>query len=222
MTRPMLDGPMLPPASGRKAQQIVVLLHGYGSNGADLIGLAPHWRRVLPDALFIAPNAPERCPGSGGYQWWGLSSLARADLAAGARRAAPALDAFLDALLEQHGLIEERLLLVGFSQGTMMALHVGPRRERALAGIIGFSGMMAAPGSLARDLKTRPPVLLVHGGADPVVPVAGSREARDELHALGFDISSHVSPGLGHSVDAIGLQLGETFAKRVLLGAQAE
>ena len=131
-TPPTLDGPRVPPASGGAATSLVILLHGYGSNGADLIGLVPYWRASLPDTAFVSPNAPEPCPGApGGYQWWGLSSFDAGARAAGARRAAPALDAFIDAELARHGLSEGRLALVGFSQGTMMALHVGLRRERS-------------------------------------------------------------------------------------------
>jgi len=212
-----LDGPSLAPASGGEPRQIVILVHGYGSNGADLIGLAPHWRTTLPDALFVAPNAPERCPGMpGGYQWWGLTMVDRpADRSAGAARAAPALDAFIDRQLALHGLAEDKLALVGFSQGTMMALQVGPRRERRLAGILGYSGMLVGAERLAEEVRTRPPILLVHGAADPTIPVAALHQARKELERLGFEIGAHVSPGLGHSVDAAGLELGRTFLRDV-------
>lgn len=217
MTLLTLDGPRLEPKSGGQPRQLVILLHGYGSNGADLISLAPHWRGALPDALFLAPNAPERCPGmAGGFQWWGLSDFSRPALIAGARRAAPTLDAFIDQQLAHYGLADDRVVLVGFSQGTMMALHVGPRRERQLAGILGYSGMLADIAGLAREMKTRPPVLLVHGSADPIVPVGAIHEAKAELHRLGFDVATHVSTGLGHSVDPAGLDLGRKFVGRVL------
>ena len=126
----MIDGPRIPPASGGAARSLVILLHGYGSNGEDLIGLAPHWRGVLPDTAFVSPNAPEICLcAPDGYQWWGISSLDRGARAAGAARAAPALNAFIDAELARHGLTEAKLALVGFSQGTMIALLVVPRRK---------------------------------------------------------------------------------------------
>ena len=218
MTNPtQLSGPILLPASGAKPDCMVILLHGYGSNGDDLIGLAPYWRVALPGAAFLSPNAPEPCPGvPGGHQWWALTDLSPAARAAGARRAAPVLDAFIDAQLKAYGLGEDRLALVGFSQGAMMALHVGPRRERRLAGLIGYSGMLADPDSPPAELRTRPPVLLVHGDADPVLPVAALYQAKAVLGGLGFDVTTHVSPGLGHSIDGPGLSLGERFLRRVL------
>jgi phospholipase/carboxylesterase len=218
MTRPFeIDGPRMTPASGAAATSLVVLLHGYGSNGEDLIGLAPIWRAGLPGAAFVAPNAPERCPGApGGYQWWGISSLDRSALGAGVARAAPALDAFIDAELERHGLGEDRLALVGFSQGTMMALHVGPRRPRTLAGVVGYSGMLANEAGLDDATLRKPPVLLVHGDADPMIPLAAFHRTREALSRHGFTVETHVSAGLGHSIDAAGLTLGERFLKRVL------
>ena len=212
----MLDGPRLPAASGR-ADALVVLLHGYGSNGADLISLAPMWRHALPNAAFVAPDAPERCPGMpGGFQWWALTDFDRASLAAGVKRAAPLLDAFLDAELARQGIGAGRLLLVGFSQGTMMALHAGPRRADPIAGIIGCSGMLADPVLPDADIRSRPPVLLVHGDRDDVVPIRGMHEAERELKRQGFDVAAQVSRGLGHSVDPAGLAHGERFARRVL------
>jgi phospholipase/carboxylesterase len=212
-----LDGPGLSPLSGGAPKQLVVLLHGYGSNGADLISLAPMWRQLLPDALFVAPNAPEHCPGApGGYQWWALHDLGRAALAAGARHAAPMLDAWLDGLLAEHGLDESRMVLAGFSQGTMMALHVGVRRERALAGILGYSGMIAGPSLDAAEVRSKPPVLLIHGDADGIVPLSAYHHAHAELERLGFPLEGHVSHGLGHGVDPDGIALGGKFLQRVL------
>jgi phospholipase/carboxylesterase len=207
-----LDGPSSPPPSGEAPRSLVVLLHGYGSNGDDLIGLVPYWRAALPDTLFLAPDAPQPCPGApGGRQWWPLTSLTPEARAAGVRISAPALNAYIDSQLAAHGLGEDRLALVGFSQGTMMALHVGPRRAKALAGIIGYSGMLADPDALTAEITSRPPVLLVHGDADDVLPVSALAAARTRLEGLGFEVATHVSRGLGHSIDETGLQLGSQF-----------
>lgn len=199
---------------------MVIFLHGYGSNGADLIGLAPYWRGVLPDTVFLSPNAPEACPGApGGYQWWGLSSFDAQARAAGARRAAPVLDAFIEAELARYGLSDDRLALVGFSQGTMMALQVGLRRRRPPAGIVGYSGMLSeAP----PEDGAKPPILLIHGDADPMIPIAAFHSARAALARGGYEVESRVSPGLGHSIDQAGLDLGGRFLARVLrVGADA-
>ena len=212
----LIDGPWVGPLAGGAPTSLVIFLHGYGSNGADLIGLVPYWRQALPGTTFVSPNAPELCPGApGGYQWWGLSSFDRTARAAGATRAAPIVDAFIDAELARHGFTEDRLALVGFSQGTMMALQVGPRRERPLAGIVGYSGMLADEAALEREVRTRPPILLVHGDADPMIQVAAFYTTREALKRLGFPVESHVSPRLAHSIDAAGLQLGEAFLRRV-------
>ena len=198
MSNPVaIDGPRVPPASGRDPTSIVILAHGYGSNGEDLISLAPHWRQALPDTVFVAPNAPQPCPDApGGYQWWPVWST---DRAAGVRGAAPVLDAFIDAELARYGLTEDRLALVGFSQGTMISLHVAPRRARQLAGVVGYSGMLIEPEP--DEVRTRPPVLLVHGDADPMVPIAAFHQAVATLERLGFNLTTHISPGLGHSID---------------------
>jgi phospholipase/carboxylesterase len=208
----ILDGPTSAPTTGAAPRSLVILLHGYGSNGADLIGLVPYWRAALPDTLFLAPDAPQACPGApGGRQWWPLTSLSPEARAAGVRIAAPALNAYIDSQLAAHGLGENRLVLVGFSQGTMMALHVGPRRIKALAGIVGYSGMLADPDALVTEAASKPPVLLVHGDADEVLPVTALHQAKSRLQALGFQVAAHVSPNLGHSVDDTGLQLGASF-----------
>lgn len=206
-----LDGPRVPALSG-ETQSLVILVHGYGSNGEDLIGLVPHWREVLPDTVFVSPNAPEPCPGApGGYQWWGFG--AGSDRTAGVTSAAPILDAFIDAELARNGLADDRLALVGFSQGTMMSLYVGPRRERQIAGIVGLSGALIDTGDAP---KTHPPVLLVHGDEDPMVPIEAFYRAREALERQGFEVTSHVSPGLGHGVDLAGVTLAKRFLSRVL------
>lgn len=205
--------------SGGSPKQIVLLLHGYGSNGADLISLAPHWQRNLPDALFLAPNAPQRLSNlSSGYQWWPLSAFTPQALASGAASAAPAIEAFIDRKLQQYGLTEASLAIVGFSQGTMMALHVGLRRTRKVAAIIGYSGMLTGGRDLLHVPITKPPVLLIHGSADPIVPVAALHAAKMELEHLGIDVTAHISPGVGHSVDPVGLRMGGEFVAKALAG----
>ncbi len=211
-----LSGPSLAPASGGAPHQIVLLLHGYGSNGADLLSLAPLWQRDLPDALFVSPNAPERCPGApGGYQWWDLRTLTRDAIAAGAASATPVLDAHIDALLAEHGLADDRLLIVGFSQGTMMALHVGLRRARPVAGILGYSGALADSAGLERAVRSKPPVLLIHGTIDSVVPVSAYHEAFAALERAGVPVEGKLIPGLDHGVDEEGIRAGGEFAGTV-------
>ena len=208
---------MSPPADGGAPRSMVVFLHGYGSNGDDLMGLAPYWRDALPHTVFLAPNAPQPCPGApGGYQWWALTGLTSGSRSAGVRQAAPPLNAYLDAQLANYGLSDDRLALVGFSQGTMMALHIGPRRAQTLAGIVGYSGMLADPDALAAEVSSKPPILLVHGEEDPMVPFGAMGQAETRLSTLGFEVATHASPGLGHSIDAAGLELGGEFLARKL------
>jgi phospholipase/carboxylesterase len=215
-TAQVLNGPGVLPASGAP-DSLVIFLHGYGSNGEDLIALAPFFQAAVPQAAFLSPNAPQDCEGApGGYQWWPILDMSREERAYGAYHAAFAVNATIDAMLARFGLPEDRLVLVGFSQGTMMALEVGLRRERQIAGIIGYSGMVADPGRLEAEIRSRPPILLVHGDEDPVLPVANFHEAEALLERLALPVTAHVSPGLGHSIDQSGLRLGAEFLKRVL------
>jgi phospholipase/carboxylesterase len=211
----IVNGKSLKPRSGSKPKQIVILLHGYGSSGSDMIALAPQWQDAMPDALFLAPHAPQRCGFMGaGYQWWGLSGFAPSALTAGAASAAPAIDAFIDRKLDEYGLTEADLALVGFSQGTMMALHVGLRRPRTVAAIVGYSGLLTSIADLTHHPYAGPPVLLVHGTHDPVVPVAALHMAESELRRLGVDVTTHVSPGVAHGVDPVGLRMGRDFVAK--------
>lgn len=213
----IVNGASLQPLSGGSPKQIVLLLHGYGSNGADLISLAPHWQRDLPDALFLAPNAPQQLGNmAAAYQWWPLTAFTPQSLASGAASAAPALTAFIDRKLTQYSLTDADLAIVGFSQGTMMALHVGLRRSQQVAGIVGYSGMLTGATDLAHLPITKPPVLLVHGSVDPVVPVAALHAAQSALQHLGIDVTTHVSNGVGHSVDPVGLRIGGEFVAKAL------
>lgn len=213
----VLSGPSVPPVSGGAPRQLVILLHGLGADGQDLISLSPHWGRLLPDAAFVAPNAPERCDMSPyGYQWFSLRDLSPERILRDVRSVAPVLDAFIDASLAEHGLQPENLALVGFSQGTMMALHVALRRDRPIAGIVGYSGALLAPGLLAGEIKSRPPVLLVHGDADQVVPFQAMAGAVSALEAAEVPVEAEPRPGLVHSIDMEGLARGGDFLRRVL------
>jgi phospholipase/carboxylesterase len=200
-----LTGPRLPPARGQ-ATHLVVLCHGYGADGNDLIGLAPHWQRMLPTTAFVAPNAPEPCAGAPmGHQWFPISRLDPNEMRKGVESAASVLNDFLDAELKRLELPGDRLALVGFSQGTMMALHVGLSRAVKPAAIVGYSGMLAgAPPTLGADA---PPVLLVHGDADPMIPVGAIFDAATQLGRAGASVQWHVSSGVGHSIDEAGLML---------------
>jgi len=152
------------------------------------------------------------------YEWWPLHALTPQALASGAASAAPGLDAFIDRKLEQYGLGDADLAIVGFSQGTMMALHVGLRRQTQVAGILGYSGMLTGSADLAHHKITKPPVLLIHGSADPVVPISALHEAESALRRIEIDVTTHVSPGVGHSVDPVGLRLGSDFVRKILGG----
>lgn len=215
-----LDGPRLAPQGGT-ADSLIVLLHGYGSDGEDLIGLAAHWRALLPHSAFVAPHAPEPCAMAPmGYQWFPIGRIDPAEIAAGVASAAPGLARFLDDELARHGLPPERLALVGFSQGTMMALHVGLRRPQ-LAAIVGFSGALAAPDVLAAERRSAPPVCLIHGELDQTIPVEAMLMAAESLAAAGVPVRWHTSPNIAHGVGQDGLEIGGTFLKDALAGAFA-
>ncbi len=200
-----LDGPRLPAASG-KAKSLVVLLHGWGANGDDLIGLAPYLARGLPDTAFVSPNAPYPCEANPmGLQWFSLMDRSEEQMLAGLRLAATLVDAFLDEELERQGLTPESLALVGFSQGTMLSLHVSLRRETAPAQVVGFSGALLGGQTLAQEITARPPVLLVHGQADPVVPYQASESAASLLQSQSVPVELILRPGLPHSIDEVGI-----------------
>ncbi|HCP00293.1 MAG: phospholipase [Alphaproteobacteria bacterium] len=206
MSEPQLKGPSYGPASGNIPKQLVVLLHGRGADGNDLIGLAPMLAAELPDALFVAPDAPNPCDGAPfGRQWFSLINRTPEDIAAGVRGAAPGIHAFLDYQLDRHGLNDPDLALLGFSQGSMMALHVGLRRSVAPAAVLGYSGMLAAAESLVDEITSRPPVLLVHGEADEVVPHAALEVAESALRDAGLKVEAVSRAGLGHGIDDNGI-----------------
>ena len=207
------------PAIG-EARAAVVFLHGYGADGADLLGLAEPMAPHLPGVAFHAPDAPEPCRMGGfGRQWFPIPWLdgsSEAEAGAGLARAAGDLDAYLDALLAAEGLPAGRVALLGFSQGSMMALHVAPRRAVALAGVAAFSGRLLQPERLAAEALTRPPVMLIHGDIDEVVPFADMERAGTALDAAGFAVQGHVMRGTGHGIAPDGLGAAVAFLRAVL------
>ncbi len=220
-----LDGPRFGPAQAPdgRPQELVILLHGLGADGNDLISLAPLFAQALPGAAFVAPNAPfpyDMAPF--GRQWFSIQDRAPAAVLAGVRAAAPHLEAFIDAELERAGLGDERLALVGFSQGTMMALHVALRRAQACAAVIGYSGALVAPQLLAEELRSRPPILLTHGDADEIVPFSSMAVAQQAFRENGILVHSEPRPGLGHGIDETGLQLAAALLHQTLYPDDAE
>ena len=208
-----LDGPSLTPASGGPTRQLVVLLHGYGADGNDLIPLGEVWRAALPDAAFVAPDGPEPCGEfSVGRQWFPLSLRDRSEIVAGLATAERTLTAFVDDHLKSLGLGNRDLALVGFSQGAMLALDVGLRRPGPIAGIVAFSGLLASSPLPAQ--APFPPVLLGHGEVDPLIPAAAMAAAETDLSGAGVAAEAHLRPGLGHGIDSEEVELATRFLDR--------
>lgn len=209
-----LEGPRWGPASGGAAKQLVILLHGLGADGADLIGLAPHWGDILPDAAFVAPNAPFPCDMAPmGYQWFSAQDRSAEGRLAAARAVAPTLNAFIDTELATAGVGAENMALVGFSQGTMMSLYVAPRRAEGMAAVVGYSGRLLSPELLAEEAVSKPPIMLIHGEMDEMVPFESMAEAEQGMEAAGFSVQTLACPGIGHGIDPSGLQQGGAFLK---------
>lgn len=218
-----LDGPRIEPRSG-KARHLIVFLHGYGADGNDLIEIGRAWQGLLPDAAFVSPHAPRQCgQAPAGREWFPLTFRNPDERWTGVNQAAPALDHFLDAELEKQGLPPAALALVGFSQGTMMSLHVGLRRPVAPAAIVGYSGMLVMPenfdaDAFAGEVRSRPPILLVHGDGDQLIPVQALFHAAQNLAALDVPTQWHISSGIGHGIDQEGLRQGGEFLAKCLTG----
>jgi phospholipase/carboxylesterase len=214
---PTLFGPRLAPASGRAPKALVVLLHGVGADGQDLIGMAPHWARYLPEAEFLAPDGPEPCDMAPyGRQWFSLQDRTPSVMEAGLQATLPILNGFLDQALAERGLTDADLALVGFSQGTMTSLYTALRRPRPCAAVVGFSGALLGAPTLARDIVSRPPVLLVHGEVDPVVPFPALAAAAQALRGAGMEVETLARPDLGHGIDPEGLVAGLDMLRRHL------
>nr|WP_111299918.1 alpha/beta fold hydrolase [Paracoccus saliphilus] len=203
-----------------KASSVVVFLHGYGADGTDLLGLADPLAAHLPDTAFYAPDAPEPCRNNPmGFQWFPIPWLdgsSEADARSSMGQSITALDSFLDKVLADEGLAADRMVLVGFSQGTMMALHVAPRRAKAVAGIVGFSGRLLEPEALAAEARVKPPVLLIHGDDDQMVPFEEMGLAGQALQAAGFTVYGHVMKGTGHGISPDGLSVALAFLREQL------
>ena len=218
-----LDGPRLEPRSG-SAKQLVVFLHGYGADGNDLIDIGRAWQGVLPNAAFASPHAPRPCgQAPTGREWFPLTFRNPDERWTGVNQAAPILESFLDAELKRRNLPPTALALVGFSQGTMMSLHVGLRRAVAPAAIVGYSGMLVTPengdpAAFAAEIRSRPPVLLIHGDADQLIPVQALLEAAQGLATLDVPAQWHISAGIGHGIDQEGLRHGGEFLAKCFAG----
>ena len=214
-----LDGPRLEPQSGQ-AKRLVVFLHGYGADGNDLIDIGRAWQGLLPDTAFVSPHAPEPCGQAPvGKQWFPLFTRAQNERWDGVSKARPGLDRFLDAELARRKLPPSALALVGFSQGTMMALHAGLRRAVPPAAIVGYSGIFvlpekAKPDAVAGEIKSRPPVLLIHGAQDDLIPAPALFQSAQALAALDVPVEWHLSEGIGHGIDQEGLRQGGEFLAR--------
>ncbi|MGJ8617839.1 MAG: alpha/beta hydrolase [Sulfitobacter sp.] len=216
MTR-VLNAERRAPVSG-ETRSVVVFLHGYGANGADLLGLADPLGEHLPDTLFVAPDAPEACAGAPmGFQWFPIpwiDNSSEEESERGMMQAVDDLNAFLDALMVDEDVLPEQVVLFGFSQGSMMALHVAPRREDAVAGVVAFSGRMLTPELLADQMVNKLPILLVHGDQDDVVPPASLPEAAQALQDAGFqDVFAHIMKGTGHGIAPDGLSVALAFMR---------
>ncbi|HEY3642467.1 MAG TPA: prolyl oligopeptidase family serine peptidase [Xanthobacteraceae bacterium] len=215
-----LDGPRLEPQAGGAARQLVAFLHGYGADGNDLIEIGRAWQPLLPHCAFVSPHAPEPCGQAPvGRQWFPLTFRDPNERWIGTNKAAPVLERFLDAELARRALPPSALALVGFSQGTMMALHVGLRRPTAPRAIIGYSGLLVEPPQAQAEkfvagIKSRPPVLLVHGDRDELIPVQALFHAANGLAALGVPVAWHISAGIGHGIDQDGLRYGGEFLRQ--------
>lgn len=208
------------PVSG-DLRSAVVFLHGYGANGADLLGLADVLGEHLPDTMFIAPDAPEACAGAPmGFQWFPIPWIdgsSEEESRQGLDRASDDLNAFLDGVMVDYDLLPEQVMIFGFSQGTMMSLHVAPRREDAVAGICAFSGRLLEPELLADELTCRPAVLLVHGDQDDVVPVQSLPEAAEALQGAGWkEVYAHIMKGTGHGIAPDGFSVALAFMRERL------
>jgi len=213
----MLNDVTLEPSHGAKTENAVIILHGLGDSASGIIGLGEAFRPAMPNTLFLAPDAPapcEFCPF--GYQWFSAQDWTPSVVLEGIKNAAPLLNAYIDHVLSKHSLTSDRLALVGFSQGTMMSLYVAPRRAEKLACVVGYSGALVGGELLPTERKSAPPVLLVHGTRDDVVPFASMNHARAGLHNANINASAFACEGLAHSINDDGVEQGALFLRKAL------
>ena len=210
----------LGPASNSAPEQLVILLHGLGSNGRDLLGLAPVFGEALPNAIFVSPDAPFLCDmvpmGGESYQWFSLQDTSPESIMTGVLFAAPLVDELIENLMAQYNIPADKTALVGFSQGTMMSLYAGPRTKSKLAGVLGYSGALAWESDTDFNALNKIPVELIHGDADQVVSVEAYHQAKKVLEEAGFDVTGGVTEGLQHNIDEAGIVAGAEFLKRIL------
>lgn len=208
----ILSGPVYKPRSGNAPKSAIILLHGLGADGENLIGLAPFMALNFPDTIFISPNAPfqfDMYPV--GYQWFSLTDRTPSKVLAGVQKAAPILDQFIDEVLKEYNLTEDKLALIGFSQGTMTGLYAAMRRDKKLAGVVGFSGRLLGEDLIAAEAKSKPEVCLIHGEEDDVVPFDSMAHAEEHLKDHGFKVEAHARPYLPHSIDPEGIEIASKF-----------
>jgi phospholipase/carboxylesterase len=215
-TQDLLRGPRMEPANGGPAAGLVVLLHCFGADGRQLIPLAGRLQQSLPDVAFVAPHGPVAVAGPTLRGWAEMRiPFDEEDQWEGIVATAPMVDRFVSIERDRRGLSASQIVLVGFSQGAMMALHVGLRRDEAVGAIIGYSGFLVGPGHLD-EITVRPPATLIHGNRDPVVSVDTMMKSATALEEVGVPVETIVLPGLGHRVDARGMSAGRTAIQRAL------
>ena len=207
-----LKGPIVEPQTSEKPKQLVIFCHGYGADGNDLIGLSSYFQNILPNAIFMSPNAPQKCDlNPQGYQWFDFQSGDPALIWKGVLEAASILNSFIDEQLKKYNLSDDNLALIGFSQGTMMSLHVGLRREKPMKALIGFSGKLIGEELLKDDLISKPPIYLIHGEQDPMVPHQETVNAAEVLKKYDVEVQKHISPNTPHSIAEDGLKIAIDF-----------
>ncbi len=205
------------PKLGQKPESMVILLHGLGANGMDLLGLARYWERALPKTIFLSPDAPFACDMAPvGFQWFSLQDWSPQSMLKGVEAAAPIVEEYIAAMTAKYDIAPEKVALAGFSQGTMMSLYVAPRLPFRIAGVLGYSGALIGGEGLVGPAIQKVPVHLIHGDDDTVVPIEAYHASKDALESVGFDVSGGMTSGLGHGIDDDGIESGAAFLSKIL------